>query len=455
MINIDDVWQNTLEELSKIMQVVSFEVWVEKLEPVCIYDNKLVLCSPTQTAKRTVENKYHEMIEEVLSAVNPQISGIIVITDEEKEDYIKNQETVLDGEGFIIKEKTPGPMRNPFLDKYTFDTFVEGKSNAYALAAAKTVAANPGGKYNPLFIYAGVGLGKTHLIHAIGNSMIKHSSKTKIIYVNSEAMINDIINNMTKKTTNEEGNVFREKYRNCDVLMVDDIQFLSGKTATQEAFFHIFNDLYQQNKQIILTSDKAPKDIPILQERLATRFACGLTVDIQAPDMETRVAILKSKALQEKFHLSDEVAFFIAENSTANVREMEGLLNKIVFYSSLTNHPIDTKELATEALKDALDDKKDVIDAVDIVDTVARYYKISTQELFGQRRTKNVVEPRMIAIYLINELLSMPLAAIGDMFGGRDHSTIIHARDKITEDIRKDRMINIVVTDLKNMLLKR
>ena len=433
-----------MDELSKLMQVVSFEVWVQKLEPVCVYQNKLVLCSPTKTAKKTVETRYSDVISEVLTAVNPQLEGVVFITDDQKDDYIKLQDSVLDGAGFIIKDPTPAePVTNPFLEKYTFDTFVQGKSNAYAFAAAKSVAANPGGAYNPLFIYSGVGLGKTHLLHAIGNYMVK-SSKLRILYVNSETMINDIISNMTNKPSNQESNAFREKYRNCDVLMVDDIQFLSGKTATQEAFFFIFNDLYQQNKQIILTSDKAPKDIPTLEERLKTRFASGLTVDIQIPDLETRVAILRSKAAQQEFNLSDEVAFFIAENSTTNVREMEGLLNKIIFFSSLTNHTIDTQTLAQEALQDSLNDKKEVIDATDIVNTVAQYYKVSVQDLFGPKRLKQIVEPRMIAIYLINELLSMPLAAIGSMFGNRDHTTII-----------TNTKIKIVVADIKNMLLKR
>ena len=444
-----------MDELSKLMQVVSFEVWVQKLEPVCVYQNKLVLCSPTKTAKKTVETRYSDVISEVLTAVNPQLEGVVFITDDQKDDYIKLQDSVLDGAGFIIKDPTPAePVTNPFLEKYTFDTFVQGKSNAYAFAAAKSVAANPGGAYNPLFIYSGVGLGKTHLLHAIGNYMVK-SSKLRILYVNSETMINDIISNMTNKPSNQESNAFREKYRNCDVLMVDDIQFLSGKTATQEAFFFIFNDLYQQNKQIILTSDKAPKDIPTLEERLKTRFASGLTVDIQIPDLETRVAILRSKAAQQEFNLSDEVAFFIAENSTTNVREMEGLLNKIIFFSSLTNHTIDTQTLAQEALQDSLNDKKEVIDATDIVNTVAQYYKVSVQDLFGPKRLKQIVEPRMIAIYLINELLSMPLAAIGSMFGNRDHTTIMHARDKISDDIRTNTKIKIVVADIKNMLLKR
>ncbi len=237
--------------------------------------------------------------------------------------------------------------------------------------------------------------------------------------------------------------------------MVDDIQSLINKEATQELFFNVFNDLYHRNKQIILTSDRSPKDLTTLEERLRTRFSWGLTVDIQIPDMETRVAILKNKAAQAKFALSDDVAEFIAESSTTNIREMEGLLNKIVFFSSLANKIIDTRELAYEALSDFIEEKKDAIDASDIVNMVCKYFNITTADIFSKKKTKNIVEPRMIAIYLITELLPMPLSQIGDMFGGRDHTTIIHARDKISEEIVSNPRIKIIVADLKNMLLNR
>lgn len=237
--------------------------------------------------------------------------------------------------------------------------------------------------------------------------------------------------------------------------MVDDVQFLIGKEATQEAFFHIFNDLYQDNKQIILTSDRAPKDLTTLSDRLRTRFGCGLTVDIQVPDMETRVAILKTKAAQSKFMLSDEVAEFIAEKSPSNIREMEGLLNKIIFFSSLTNNVITTKELAYEALSEFIEDKGETIDASDIIDAVCKYFKISTADIISKKKTKSIVEPRMIAIYLITELLPTPLVQIGEMFGGRDHTTIIHARDKISDEIKTNPRIKITVADIRNMILNR
>ena len=456
MVNIEEFWDNAKNELSKTMQAISYEVWVEKLEPVCFVENKLILASVSATSKKTIDNRYKDVIKNVVNTLNPAVTDVEITTQDKKEEFLKKQTIVFPNEGFVTDEKIDNKKtkKSKFLSKYTFDNFVEGKSNAYALAATKTVAENPGGQYNPLFIYSGVGLGKTHLLHAIGNYLTKHAPKASVLYVSSEEMVNELISVIRNKS-NEQNNKFREKYRACDVLMIDDIQFLSGKEATQEAFFHIFNDLYQANKQIILTSDRSPKNLETLEERLRTRFSWGLTVDIQIPDTETRVAILKTKAAQEKFLLSDEVAEFIAENATTNIREMEGLLNKIIFFSSLTNNIIDTKELAAEALQDFIEDKKDTIDASDITSAVSKYYKISTTDLFSKKKTKNIVEPRMVAIYLITEMLSMPLVSIGEMFGGRDHTTIIHARDKISEEIKTNPRIKIIVADIKNMLLNR
>ncbi len=456
MINIEEFWADAKDELSKTMQVLSYEVWVDSLEPLCFIENSLVLVTLTKLAKRTIEEKYLDSIKDVVSTLNHSIANVIIILPDEKEQYLKKQTVFIEDEGFVTtsKEEPKDVQQCQFLEKYTFDTFVEGRSNAYALAACKTVAENPGTKFNPLFIYSGVGLGKTHLLHAIGNMIFKSAPKTSVLYVSAETLVTELISVIRNKS-NEENNRFREKYRLCDVLMIDDIQFLIGKDATQEAFFHIFNDLYQNNKQIILTSDRSPKDLTTLEDRLRTRFSWGLTVDIQAPDMETRVAILKNKAAQLKFSLSDEVAIFIAENATTNIREMEGLLNKIVFYSSLTNNVISTRDLAAEALGDFIEEKKDTIDASDIVGAVCKYYKISTDDIFSKKKTKNIVEPRMIAIYLITELLSLPLSQIGEMFGGRDHTTIIHARDKITDEIKSNTRIRISVADIKNMILNR
>lgn len=458
MIGKEEFWDDVKNELSKTMQTISYEIWIEKLEPVCFVDSTFVLAANTAMAKKTIDRSYLDQIREVVNSLDSFVTDVEIIVKDQEGEYLEKQSVSLPDKGLIVDEKyshkNKGEKASPFLEKYTFETFVQGKSNEYALAAAKTVAENPGGKYNPLFIYSGVGLGKTHLLHAIGNYLRKKSPKNKVVYANCETMINELIS-VIRGGNNEDSNRFREKYRACDVLMIDDIQFLSGKEATQEAFFHIFNDLYQSNKQIIITSDRAPKDLPTLEDRLRTRFSWGLSVDIQPPNMETRVAILKMKAAHENFKLSDEVAEFIAENATTNIREMEGLLNKIIFFSSLANRVIDTKELAYDALQDFIDEKKETLDAEDIVSTVCRYFNITTADIFSKKKTKNIVEPRMIAIYLITDLLSMPLISIGQLFGGRDHTTVIHARDKISEEIKTNPRIKIIVADLKNMLLNR
>lgn len=456
MIDIDEFWSDAKNELAISIQTISYEVWIDKLKPVCfVNDNTLVLCAISATAKRTIDARYLDKIREVISSINSSITDVIITTPEKKADFLNKQSVFVEHEGFVTTSaEGSGKKKNPFLERYTFENFIEGKSNAYALAASKTVAENPGEKFNPLFIYSGVGLGKTHLLHAIGNYLYKNSPRSSVLYVSADTLISEFLSIMHPKSRDDAMSL-REKYNSCDVLMVDDIQSLINKEATQELFFNVFNDLYHRNKQIILTSDRSPKDLTTLEERLRTRFSWGLTVDIQIPDMETRVAILKNKAAQAKFALSDEVAEFIAESSTTNIREMEGLLNKIVFFSSLANKVIDTRDLAYEALSDFIEDKKESIDASDIVNAVCKYFNITPTDIFSKKKTKNIVEPRMIAIYLITDLLSMPLSQIGDMFGGRDHTTIIHARDKIGEEITTNKRIKIAVADLKNMLLNR
>lgn len=457
MINIEEFWETAKDELSISIQAISYEVWIEKLEPVCFVDNAIVLSTISANAKRTIDTRYLDTIKEVVSSLNSAITDVIIITPDKKEEYLNKQTVFIEDEGFVTNfvPEDKGKKKSPFLEKYTFENFVVGKSNEYALAACKTIAQNPGGSYNPLFIYSGVGLGKTHLLHAIGNYLFKNRKNANVLYVSAETLVTELISVIRNKS-NDENNKFREKYRSCDVLMVDDVQFLIGKEATQEAFFHIFNDLYQDNKQIILTSDRSPKDLTTLSDRLRTRFGCGLIVDIQVPDLETRVAILKTKAVQSKFMLSDEVAEYIAELAPSNIREMEGLLNRIIFFSSLTNSPIQTREIASEAFAGFLKEKQgETTDASGIIDAVCKYFKISTTDIISKKKTKNIVEPRMIAIYLITELLPMPLVQIGEMFGGRDHTTIIHARDKISEEIKTNPRIKITVADIKNMILNR
>ncbi|HEY5524274.1 MAG TPA: chromosomal replication initiator protein DnaA, partial [Clostridium sp.] len=328
--------------------------------------------------------------------------------------------------------------------KYTFDSFVIGNSNRFAHAASLAVAESPAKAYNPLFIYGGVGLGKTHLMHAIGHYILQNNPNSKVVYVSSEKFTNELINSI-KDDKNEE---FRQKYRNVDILLIDDIQFIGGKERTQEEFFHTFNALHDANKQIILSSDRPPKEIPTLEDRLRSRFEWGLIADIQIPDFETRMAILKKKAEVESLNVPNEVMVYIATKIKSNIRELEGALIRIVAYSSLTNRQI-TVELATEALKDIISKKQGKNITISIIqDIVSSYFDLRVEELKSQRRTRNVSNPRQIAMYLSRKLTDMSLPKIGEEFGGRDHSTVIHAYEKISDNLKTDESLQHTVADI-------
>jgi len=328
--------------------------------------------------------------------------------------------------------------------KYTFDSFVIGNSNRFAHAASLAVAESPAKAYNPLFIYGGVGLGKTHLMHAIGHYILQNNPNSKVAYVSSEKFTNELINSI-KDDKNEE---FRQKYRNVDILLIDDIQFIGGKERTQEEFFHTFNALHDANKQIILSSDRPPKEINTLEDRLRSRFEWGLIADIQTPDFETRMAILKKKAEVENLNVPNEVMVYIATKIKSNIRELEGALIRIVAYSSLTNRQI-TVDLATEALKDIISKKQGKNITISIIqDIVSSYFDLRVEELKSQRRTRNVSNPRQIAMYLSRKLTDMSLPKIGEEFGGRDHSTVIHAYEKISDNLKTDESLQHTVADI-------
>ena len=452
MINKDDLWRDSLTILSGRVQAISFEVWIAKLKPVCFLKNKLVLLTNSPSSKNTIMKNYLPQITAAVKEVNPAIEDVEIILEGQKEEYLKKQEFIVNEE-WVVEDSKPVIKDNgfSFTKKYTFDSFVVGNSNQLAFAAAKAVADDPGSKFNPLFLYGGVGLGKTHLMHAIGNYIKDTNQNLRIMYITADKFRNDYIDAINKRTTQE----FREKYRQVDVIMIDDIQSLSNSPASQEAVFHMFNDLYQNDKQIILSSDRPPKEISQLEERLRTRFQLGLQEKIDKPDLETRIAILKRKASGQTFNLSDEVAYFIAKNVEDNVREMEGLLNKVIFYSSLSGSPVTTIAAAQEALKDSIKLSKDSIDENDIINTTCQYFGISYNDIVGKRRNKEFVEPRMIAIYLIRDILNMPLQAIGELFGGRDHTTIINARDKVSEALKTDKKTKMQVKDIQDMLYKR
>lgn len=438
-------WEEILDIIESEVTAVSFDLWLKTLEPLDIIDNKLILLASSTTAKNQLLKLHKDKLNSAIERILDGVDEFVAIAPDEKEEFFKN----LNIEKNNIKQKEN--KKSLFNEKYSFDNFVVGKSNQFVYAAARSVAEEPGIKYNPLFFYGGVGLGKTHLLHAIGNYLTKTRPELNIVYVTCEKFTNDYIESLRSGKDNSL-QAFRGKYRNVDVLMIDDIQFISNKTGTQEEFFHTFNDLYQNNKQIIISSDRPPKEIATLEDRLRSRFTSGLIQDIQQPDFETRLAILQKKAQIEKYNIDNEVLSFIAEKIDTNIRELEGMLSKVVFYASLLGKPSATMNEAMEAMKDHIDNSKEKITADKIINVVCNYYNIKKEDLVGKKKNKEIVEPRQICMYLISEILELPLASIGSLFGGRDHTTVIHARDKVSSLIKTNYNLKTTINDLKAMI---
>ena len=451
--DLKELWNQVLEYMSNSTNMVSYEVWLEGLDPIELIDNKLVIVSPTTMGLNVIKKNYLHMIRDAVRKANPTITEIMLLGANEVSEYLKTHVMKPETEEEAAAAETATPMFN---EKYTFSNYVVGKSNQFAHAAALAVAQSPGKTYNPLFLYGSSGLGKTHIMHAIGNYLLENRPELKLAYVTSERFVNELVDAL--KSGNVKGGsstkIFREKYSNVDVLMIDDIQFIENKTATQEEFFHTFNDLYQNGKQIIVSSDRAPKYLTELSDRLRSRFQSGLIADIQPPELETRLAILRKKAEKENFNVEDAVFNFIAESAESNVREMEGLLYRVTFYASLLGSQKVTYDVAIEALKDYMDSKKEQLTADRVISTVCEYFHISKEDIISKKKNKDIVEPRMVCIYVITDMLNMPLAAIGNILGGRDHTTIIHARDKIAEQLKNNDNISIAVKDIKDMLLQ-
>lgn len=443
-----DQWKKVLNKLENEVTAVTFDLWINTLSPVQYANDELLLMAPSVTAKNQVNQI--GLFEKITKCVREEFTPytFVRVTDnQEYEESCRRQ----DAENERFAEQMS--LKSKFDKKYTFDSFVVGKSNQVVCAAMQNVAKNPGGKFNPLFIYGGVGLGKTHLLHAVGNYLLEHRPDLNVLYVTCEKFSNDYID--TIKNSKDKSSIdFRDKYRNVDVLMIDDIQFISKRIGTQEEFFHTFNDLYQNGKQIIMASDRPPKEINPLEDRLKSRFSCGLIQDIGEPDYETKIAILKKKCSQEGYLVDEDVIDFIAQKTGTNVREMEGILTKVVFYSGLLNKTHATMEDANEALKDYGEPEKTDLDADKIISTVCEYLKVTREDLVGKKKNKEIVEPRQLCIYLINDMLSIPLTAIGAIFGGRDHTTIMHARDKIGQQVKVNPHIRTLVNDIKSQLLK-
>ncbi len=439
--NIENVWKEALVKLKNLVSALSFELWISSFTPVLFKDGIFYLSTTSETAKIRIASLHGTTIRETLQEISKDIKDIKIIeTSEEAELFKKVSEDE--------KKQDNSPLYN-FKKEYTFDNFVIGNSNKYVYAACHGVAENPTKFINPLFIYGGSGLGKTHLLNAIGNYITEHQPDLKVQYVTCEKFTNDYIDSL-KSGSMDYKNKFRDKYRTPDVLMIDDIQFLSKKTGTQEELFHTFNELYENNKQIVIASDRPPREIATLEERLISRFSMGLIQDVQFPDIETKIAILQKKVDEENYNVDNSVIEYLAENYDVNVRELEGLLKKVHFFATLNNKKATIDDLG-EALKDQVTTTKQTVTPDTIMDAVCKYYNINKLDLIGKKKNKEIVEPRQICMYIIFELLGLPLVSIGQLFGGRDHTTVIHAKDKVTQLMQENNRIKVAVNDIKVM----
>ncbi len=431
--NLESLWSQTCALLSHDMSWISYDTWVQgNMQPVRLEDNALIICVKMDSMRPMIVNKYGAMIDKCLSEAAGKPMKAVLMTRAEVDGNKPPEETTDEND----------PRLNP---KYTFETFVVGSGNRFAHAAALAVAETPAEAYNPLFIYGGVGLGKTHLMQAIGHFIHQEDPSKRILYMTSESFTNQMISAIQQKKTYE----FRERIRRADVLMVDDIQFIAGRESTQQEFFNTFNELHNDNKQIILTSDKPPKDIQRLEERLCSRFEWGLVADIQRPDVDTRVAILREKIQRENIQVPDDVLQLIAGKIDSNIRELEGGLTRLVAYANLVKEPI-TIDLCERALKEIFDQRKyKQVTAELIMQTVSDFYGLTIGDLTGPTRKREITVPRQIAIYLTREMTGMSLPQIGTVFGGRDHTTVLHSCKTIEANIKNKSNVSSMVEEIK------
>ena len=435
-------WEAILSIIELETSSVSFNTWFKETELLSIEDNTLFISVKNEFTKEILNTRYIELIRN--SALQ------VLNKDYNIKFMLPNEQTTTEQKAAKRNEQLQDPLNNPsnLNPRYVFDSFVVGNSNRMAHAAALAVSEAPARAYNPLFLYGGVGLGKTHLMHSIAHYILDQNPSAKIIYASSEKFTNELINSIR----DDKNESFRNKYRNIDVLLIDDIQFITGKERTQEEFFHTFNALYEANKQNIISSDRPPKEIETLEERLRSRFEWGLIADIQSPDLETRIAILRKKAEIESLSVPEDVLLFIAKTVISNIRELEGALNRILAFSSLTNKPI-TVELANEALKDLISkDRPKIITAEYIQEIVATYFHLKPEELKSSKRTRNIAYPRQIAMYLCRKLTDLSLPKIGEKFGGRDHTTIIHGFEKISRELQTDIELTQMLNELESKI---
>ena len=423
------------EELTSI----AYSTWIQDLEIKNITENTITLKVKSDVHMDTINSRYYDLISNTFKFITNKSYSLSCVVDSnntEEENQIITPNLAISNSSLIAN--------------YTFENFVVGKNNSLAHAAALAVAEAPGEAYNPLYLYGGVGLGKTHLMHAVGNELLKKDKNKKILYVTSEKFTNEIVNAIKDQKTEQ----FKNKYRNVDVLLIDDIQFIAGKASVQEEFFHTFNTLRESKKQIIISSDKPPKDIQLLEDRLKSRFEWGLIADISSPDYETRLAILRKKADTEGIIIDDDILSNIASRIDSNIRELEGVLNKIKAQSYLMKTPI-SSEIAERAINDIVMQKEKVISTDFIKETVAKYFNIDKKDLNSSIRSNEIAYPRQIAMYLCRSISQTPFPQIGIDFGKRDHSTVMHACKKIEKELKENSNTKLIVDSLRNILLNQ
>lgn len=442
-----NIWQRCLEHLQEEYPAQQFNTWLRPLQ--CeIEESTLVLLAPNRFVIDWVKKHFYERIKELVGQLSSDVIKLVSIEIGSKmiKPIVVDEQSAKSAPSVKPSpKKSADHYKNTYLNKkFVFDSFVVGNSNQLAQSAAEAVAERPGDAYNPLFIYGGVGLGKTHLMHAIGNAILKNNPEAKVLYLHSERFVADMVKALQTNAINE----FKRFYRSLNALLIDDIQFFAGKDRSQEEFFHTFNALLEGQQQIILTSDRYPKEIEGVEERLKSRFGWGLTVAVEPPELETRVAILISKAEQANIDLPYEVAFFIAKRIRSNVRELEGALRRVIANAHFTGKPI-TIEFVNEALRDLLALQDKLVTIENIQKTVAEYYKVKVADILSKRRSRSIARPRQMAMTLAKELTNHSLPEIGDHFGGRDHTTVIHACRKVKELVQEG---GDFAEDYKNLL---
>ena len=432
MISAGDVWKKVKGLMEGTMTAVSIETWFGDVEAVALEDTRLVLCVPTQFKRDIIRSRFLPTVEGALKELFSFDVDVALLLPEERDTY--------------ARQAAPSPTAVE-ADRYTFERFVVGSTNRFAYTAAKKVAEEPGGSYNPLFIYGQSGLGKTHLLHAIAHRVRQDHPSHRILYIQSEDFVNELITNLRRGKDMQE---FRDKYRSVDLFLMDDVQFIAGKDSSEEELFHTFNTLYEQKKQIVFTSDRPPHEMLRLEQRLRTRFEQGLPADIQPPDYETRVALLKNKSLERGISLPDPVLSYVADNITSNVRQIEGVVNKIMAFQELMGAQVDV-ETTIRAVRDILRAKENFLPSADtIIQEVARFYELDAAAITGQSQNKEISTARNVCMYIIREMTQLSLAEIGQQFGGRHHSTVLNSINRVEKMMKQQPELMEIIRDITN-----